>query len=176
MKTLLLALLLPATAKAAPLITGQDFAIKVDLATGNVVNAYSTFTISQNISSNTAPTSNALYSKMVPFAAAVYAVTATSATTYGAINISSITRVATGVTRINFVTSTIGLKYGVICVPSSGARTCASCNSRIDSAQGCKDRTKKSVDIEQLNASGGVSDGDADPITIFIYDYGDTPQ
>jgi hypothetical protein len=128
-------------------------------------NSTATFTFTP--SSNTAPTANALYSKFIPFASAVFSTTASSVTTFGAVNVSSITRIATGVYRLNFITAASSSRFGVLCTGTANQSMCARDNSPY---------VASSADIDTFNTAGSPTDGTGKSITVLVFDYGGTAQ
>jgi hypothetical protein len=129
-------------------------------------NSTATFTVSP--SSNTAPTPNALYSMFIPKMAAIFDSTASSVTTYGAINVSSATRAGAGLVRFTLVTP-MSARYMCIC----SAR-----NNSGNLAEVCElaaTTSPTNVDIQNSSVTPSANEFFAGGI-VQCWDYGATKQ
>lgn len=127
----------------------------------------STATFSFSPSSNTAPTANALYSKFLPSAAIFFEATSSSITTYGAVNVSSVTRTGVGFYRVNFVSPMSGTKYGCLCTSHASSNQCSVDQSPARTATG----------VNLVNVSAGSTNIEATyGLMVLCYDYGQTKQ
>ena len=137
----------------------------------------STTSFNAQISSNTVPTPNALYARMIPKAMAIIFKSASSITTYGAINITSFTFVTAGQIKANFASPMSGVKYTCFCSAGFTTSNGAGCNFTGGNTSGSyQGPTKTTANFVFFNTTTG-SDSDATTTALIqCYDFGDTPQ
>jgi hypothetical protein len=131
-------------------------------------NSTATFTVSP--SSNTAPTANALYSMFIPKVSIIFDQSTSSVTTYGAINVTSATWVATGRIRFNLVSPMSGHRYMCNCfarVRNSGSAPTI-CGAWYDPNTLSVEVLNETVTPSAVNMDNGGM--------VQCWDYGDTKQ
>lgn len=129
----------------------------------------STTTFSLNIASNSVPVSGALYKKFIPFATALFSASGSSITTYGAVNVTSMSYISSGFYRMNFATPASSSKLGVLCTCHNNQYMCA-----MDADTNTL--SSHSVSILTLSSAGNQTDGLGLPCMVEVFDYGNTVQ